>query len=85
MQGKYLMNVYSVVNVHWGIEPHTYLPHGFASKTNPLFRKKSKKFSGNKKSPLNSISGHTYNIKMGKKIETYNFSVIGLLMSNCGL
>jgi len=62
-----------------GLNPTLTYRTVLGKKRNTKIEKNHKIFLENKKSPLNSISGHTYNIKMSKKIETYNFSVIGLL------
>lgn len=74
MQGMYLMNVYSIVNEQVGIEPHIYLPHGFGQKTKHQNQKNFQKIKKARRTPSTGMC----NIKMGKKTETYDFSVIGL-------
>ncbi len=78
MQGMYLMNVYSIVNVQWGLNPTFTYRTVLVKKRNTKIEKIQKNFRAIKKSPPNLIDGQHIQIKMGKKIETHDFSVIGL-------
>ena len=60
MQGMYLMNVYSIVNVQRGLK-HTFTYRTvLVKKRNTKIEKNPKIFPSNKKSPPNSIDGHMY-------------------------
>ena len=77
MQGMYLMNVYSIVNVQRGLNPTFTYRTVLAKKRNTKIEKIQKCFRAIKKPAELNRRAHVQ-IKMGKKIETYDFSVIGL-------
>ena len=87
MQGTYLMNVYSVVNVQRKVFALHHYTARFWAKNEPPFRKKFQIFSGNKKCPLSIVSGHhesTYYIgespKKAKKEDPTSFETHRVLI-----
>ena len=62
MQGTYLMNGYSVFNVHVGINPTLTYRTVLAQKRNTHFEKNEKNFLKREKSPLTIVSELHYTL-----------------------
>ena len=62
MQGTYLMNGYSVFNVHVGINPTLTYRTVLAQKRNTHFEKNKKNFSEEQKSPPTVVSELHYTL-----------------------